>query len=163
MNSFPKRRYHSLAEFSRDVLAILRARAPLARGTISPAFRERLMLAVTSVNACRYCARFHSQVALAADLPAAEIAQLLAGEFTGAPANEIPALVYAQHWAEMNAQPEPALHTQFIAAYGAETARAIELVLRMIRIGNLAGNTFDYILYRLSFGRLGLPRPQPAA
>ncbi|MBM3129179.1 MAG: hypothetical protein FJ009_11230 [Chloroflexi bacterium] len=66
----------------------------------------------------------------------------------------------AQHWAEANAQPEPAARAKFVATYGAETARAIEYVLRMIRIGNLLGNTFDYILYRLSFGRLGVPRQQ---
>lgn len=47
----------------------------------------------------------------------------------------------------MNAQPAPAVRAQFVAAYGDETARAIESVLRMIRIGNLLGNTFDYVLY----------------
>jgi hypothetical protein len=32
----------------------------------------------------------------------------------------------------------------------------IEVILRMIRAGNLMGNTLDWLLYRLSFGRLGL-------
>jgi hypothetical protein len=39
--------------------------------------------------------------------------------------------------------------------YGAENAEAIETVLRLIRMGNLGGNTLDYWLYRLSFGRWG--------
>ena len=46
--------------------------------------------------------------------------------------------------------------------YGDDAVRAIEYVLHMIRVSNLSGNTFDYILYRLSFGRLGLPRKQSA-
>jgi predicted chitinase len=41
--------------------------------------------------------------------------------------------------------------------YGAERAEAIETVLRMIRMGNLLGNSGDYWLYRLSGGVLGAP------
>jgi hypothetical protein len=32
----------------------------------------------------------------------------------------------------------------------------IHLILRMIRAGNLMGNSWDYILNRISFGRFGL-------
>ena len=39
--------------------------------------------------------------------------------------------------------------------YGPEKSDAIHLMLRMIRLGNLLGNTFDYLLYRVSFGKLG--------
>ena len=34
-----------------------------------------------------------------------------------------------------------------------EKAEAIHLMLHMIRLGNLLGNTWDYILFRVSFGR----------
>jgi AhpD family alkylhydroperoxidase len=161
VNAFPKRHYHSPRELARDLTYIF-AHAARTRGAISPAFRERLMMAVTSVNACRYCAHFHAQVALTTGLSRAEIAQILDGEFADAPERELPALLYAQHWAETNAQPDPATRAKFIEAYGEDTARAIEYVLRMIRIGNLTGNTFDYVLYRLSFGRLGAPRQHVA-
>jgi AhpD family alkylhydroperoxidase len=156
MAQFPKRIYHNPIQFFQD-LAYLLTHAP-TRGAISLAFRERLMMAVTSVNACRYCAHFHAQVALTTGMSRAEIEQILDGEFTRAPERELPALLYAQHWAETNAQPDPIARVQFVQAYGDDTARAIESVLRMIRVGNLLGNTFDYVLYRLSFGRLGLPR-----
>jgi hypothetical protein len=43
-----------------------------------------------------------------------------------------------------------------VEIYGEEKAEAIEIVLRMIRSGNLLGNLWDYWLFRLSFGRLGL-------
>jgi AhpD family alkylhydroperoxidase len=165
MNTFPKRFYHNPIHFLQDLAYILtnaaRTRA-LVRGSISPTFRERLMMAVTSVNEYRYCAHFHAQVALVSGISRAEIEQILDGEFSRAPEREIPALLYAQHWAETNAQPDPAVRAKFVATYGDDTARAIEYVLRMIRVGNLLGNTFDYVLYRLSFGRLGLPRKQSA-
>ena len=37
-------------------------------------------------------------------------------------------------------------------------AELINLVLRMIRVGNLWGNTWDLLLYRISFGRWGMAR-----
>lgn len=161
MNKFSKRFYSDPRQLWKDVAFLLKQRRQM-RGQSSHAFRERLMMAVTSVNECRYCAYFHSQVALAAGIAPHEIEQILRGEFAHAPADEIPALLYAQHWAETNAQPDPAMRAQFIETHGAETAHAIEFVLRTIRIGNLLGNLGDYILYRLSFGRLGLPRKQIA-
>jgi AhpD family alkylhydroperoxidase len=157
VNAFAKRHYHSPRELARD-LAYLFTHATRTRGVISPAFRERLMMAVSSVNACRYCTRFHAQVALTTGISRAEIAQILDGEFAHAPERELPALLYAQHWTETNAQPDPATRAKFIEAYGEDTAHAIEYVLRMIHISNLTGNTFDYVLYRLSFGRLGASR-----
>ena len=45
-----------------------------------------------------------------------------------------------------------------MVVYGEEKAAAIHIVLRMIRMGNLMGNTADYILYRLTFGRAGVVR-----
>ena len=165
MSQFPKRFYHNPIHLFQD-LAYLLAHAPraraLVRGSISPAFRERLMMAVTSVNACRYCARFHAQVALTSGISRAEIEQILDGVFTHAPERELPALLYARHWAETNAQPVPTARAKLVAMYGDDAVRAIEYVLHMIRVSNLSGNTFDYILYRLSFGRLGLPRKQSA-
>jgi hypothetical protein len=44
---------------------------------------------------------------------------------------------------------------QVVARYGAQAVELMELGLRMIRAGNLSGNTFDYLLYRISFGRWG--------
>ena len=47
-------------------------------------------------------------------------------------------------------------YKKLIETYGEEKAAAIDIVLRMIRVGNLLGNTADYVLYRLTFGLLGL-------
>ncbi len=122
---------------------------------IDAAFRERLMLAVTAVNGCRYCSWAHAKQALVTGITGDEVKALLTGEVGDSPAAELPALLYAQHWAESGGRPELAARTQLVETYGAEIVQAIELSLRTIQWGNLSGNTFDYILYRLSFGRLG--------
>lgn len=125
------------------------------RGALDAAFRERLMLVVTAVNGCRYCSYAHARQALSEGISAEEIARLGDGVFQGSPAEEIPALLYAQHWAETDGEPDPAVRSSVAERYGEQMVERIEIVLRMIRVGNLMGNTLDYLLYRLSFGRLG--------
>lgn len=159
MKPFRRRTYHSLGEVLTDIRVVLKHRhemRALMRGdTISSAFRERLMLAVTQVNACRYCAYYHAKQALVEGLSGEELQALAEGDFNNSPADERPALLYAQHWAEANAQPAPAARRRLQELYGAEQADAIELSLRVIRIGNLLGNTWDRLLYTISRGRCG--------
>ncbi len=122
------------------------------------------MLVVTEVNGCRYCSYHHAKQALKAGILPDELDQLLSGQLPeGCPTDEIQALLYAQHWAEQNAQPDLRITEKLTAAYGQEKADAISLLLRMIRVGNLLGNTGDYILYQLSFGRLGEGQPVKSA
>ena len=91
-------------------------------------------------------------------LSAAEVTLLLDGSTQDAPESEIPALVYARHWAEAAGQPTPELQAKLVAIYGSAQAQAIERVLTMIWIGNLCGNTWDAILFRFFGGRLGQRR-----
>ena len=159
MKRFNRRIYHTVGDFWRDARFPLRNRAQLRQAMkgdlISFAFRERLMLAVTAVNGCRYCSYFHAKEALKAGLAEEELRQLLVGLVDDAPAEELQALLYAQHWAETDGQPDPTAQQQLVQTYGLDRAEAIETVLRMIRIGNLLGNTGDYWLYRLSRGAFG--------
>ncbi len=161
MKPFPRRTYRSPAALLADLGYMLKRRSMIRqsfRQQLSPAFRERLMLAVTAVNACRYCSYFHAGEALRSGVPAEQLAALLAGEIPAdAPPEERVALLYAQHWAESNAQPDPQAALRLVETYGAEQAEAINLALRMIRMGNLLGNSGDAVLYYLSFGRLGAP------
>jgi AhpD family alkylhydroperoxidase len=154
-HTFRRRHYRSPAELWEDLrrLAALRA-----SGTVSPALRERLMLVVTSVNRCRYCAAFHTKAAQLSGLTAVEIALLLEGATEGAPAAELPALLYARHWAEAGGQASPELQAALAAHYGADGAAGIERVLRTIWVGNLLGNSWDALLFQLSGGRLGQER-----
>ena len=165
MKPFPRRTYRSFRTLSADLGYISRRRRLVRiafRQQLTPAFRERLMLAVTAVNACRYCSYFHAGEALRSGVPEEQLKALLAGEIPGdVPAEERVALLYAQHWAESNAQPDPGAVECLVEHYGAEKAEAIHLALRMIRMGNLLGNSGDAVLYYLSFGRWGNPHPQP--
>lgn len=123
--------------------------------SLDPVFRERLMVVVTEVNACRYCSYVHARQALVAGISAEELAALAAGDFAGSPPETHTALLFAQHYAESEGRPDPAAVAQLAATYGERQAAAIELALQVIRTANLLGNTFDFLLYRLSFGRLG--------
>jgi AhpD family alkylhydroperoxidase len=160
MNRSERRIYHGLGELLTDLRIIMSRRKEirsLMRGeVIAPAFRERLMLVVTAVHRCRYCSYAHAREALSRGVSQAEIEALGKGMFEGSPSEEVPALLYAQHWAEANGEPEASVREQVVTRYGEQAVEMMELALRMIRVGNLAGNTFDYVLHRVSFGRRGV-------
>ena len=127
------------------------------RELISYDFRERLMMTVTEVNGCRYCRDFHLKESLKSGVSEAELAEILEGRIPeDTPADEYQALAYAQHWAENEKKPDPEIWDNLVANYGQEKAEAIQLILQMIWMGNLAGNLADYLLFKLSFGRHGL-------
>jgi AhpD family alkylhydroperoxidase len=159
MNEFKRRIYHSLSEVVADLKAIMARRdqmKPLMRGElIDAAFRERLMLAVTAVNGCRYCSYLHAKQALVEGMSSEEVKALQDGELANSPTEELAALLYAQHWAETRGKPEPAARRRVTERYGEEMVEAMELALRTIQMANLLGNTMDYTLYRVSFGRWG--------
>jgi len=93
-------------------------------------FRERLMLAVTAVYGCRYCSWLHTREAAIA-------------------------LIYAQHWADCDGNPDTEATRRLEQVYGAERAKVIDLILHMNRLGNIFGISWDRFLYRASFGRWG--------
>jgi AhpD family alkylhydroperoxidase len=159
MNSYRRRIYPGFGELLYDLRMIFSRPKEiyfLMQGkVIPPSFRERLMLTVTAVNRCRYCSHAHSRVALSEGITRKEIEELGKGELEGSPSEEAPALLYARHWAETNGEPEEALRDQMVERYGKQAAEGIELALRLIRVSNLSGNAFDYLLYKGSFGRWG--------
>ena len=154
---FKKRKYGSLKELFTDLYFPIRNRNRLrevkSKRLLSQAFQERLMLAVTSVEGCRYCSYFHSKLALKGGINQEEIGQLLSGDFHNCPEEEALAVLYAQHWADSNACPDPEIVEKLKETYGSEKVEAINMMLRMIRLGNLLGNTWDYLLYLISFGK----------
>lgn len=155
-----RRAYRHPAEFVKDFRFVWERRSMVCRTTrelIPVAFRERLMMAVTEVNGCRYCSYVHARLALNAGVSDQELRQLLSGTTpTNTPQDELVALAYAQHWAESDARPAPEARQTLEQKYGEKKAEAIHIVLHMIRIGNLIGNLWDNWLFRLSYGRLGL-------
>lgn len=157
---FRRRIYHGSLHFLRDLGrvasvfgSVLSLSAP---GGISPGFRERLMLVVTAVNRCRHCAWGHEIMARHAGLSQREIAALLMLDLANCPAAELPALRYAIHGAERDGQPTAEARTFLDATYGAAVARQIDTACLLIQVGNRVGNTYDFLLCRLSRGRFGL-------
>lgn len=161
-HTFKRRLYPSLSDFVADLRATMgrprQMRAVMRGDSLDPAFRERLMLAVTAVNGCRYCSYYHARQALVVGITAEEAEALARGVMDGCPAQQLPAVLYAQHWAESDGRPESTARQRIIELYGAQTTEAIELALHTIRIGNMAGNTLDYVLCRLSWGRWNVDR-----
>lgn len=132
-------------------------RAAARGGRVSHAFAEKIMLAVTRVNGCRWCHYGHTRAALAAGVSPEEIQQIMAQELGAFPEEEAVALAFAQHYAEQREAPDPAAWARLVDTYGPEKARDILAYLRMITLGNLLGNTFDALLARLQ------GRPSPAS
>lgn len=159
MSGFRKRTFSGPLVFLRD-LSYLILRLPalmrvLRKGALAPAFRERLCLAVTRVNQCRYCTRAHTRMALAGGIPREEIETIMHGEFGHCPPEELTAMLYAVHWAETDGHPDAPARTRLLEAYPAALVREMDLVLHMIRMGNYTGNAVDAVLYKISFGRWG--------
>jgi len=159
---FQKRTYKSLGSFFTDLGALLRHRhaipSAMKGAFISFPFRERLMMVVTEVNDCRYCRAFHRGQAIQAGISTREIAIISRGGLPeDIPPREVPALTYARHWAEAEGRPSGEEGTLFRRSYSQAERDAIHVILYMIRIGNLTGNTLDAVLYTLSRGRWGRP------
>jgi AhpD family alkylhydroperoxidase len=119
-------------------------------GRVSKQFSEKIMLAVTRVNGCRYCTYGHTRAALAAGVPEAELQKIMSGDLGGFPEKEAVALAFAQHYAESGCQPSPEAWQRFHDFYGEDASQDILAYMRMITFGNLYGNTFDALLSRLS-------------
>lgn len=145
-------------EFYRQVPGSIRAMPVMMRaqrkGLISKAFTEKIMLAVTQVNGCRYCSWFHTRIALREGISKTEIYTLLGGVFDGADEDEMLALLYAQHFADTGGRPEEESRNKLYETYGKERARSIEASIKAITVGNIYGIAFDGLVHRLKGRRM---------
>ncbi len=117
---------------------------------ISRHFGEKIMLVTTAMNGCSYCAWFHAKVAATSGMKDEEIKNMLDLQFqTSSTEYEIPALLFTQHYAETNKNPEKKMIDILTNFYGDETSRNIILYIEVMFIGNLTGNTFDAFISRI--------------
>lgn len=149
-----KARIYTLRQYRGDLAFIARNLPGLVRAfrnrDIPRSFAEKIMLVVTAVNGCRYCAWFHARQALASGMTDREIADMLELQFhASASERELPALLYAQQYAETDRNPDRDMLDRLTAFYGTRTAADIILYVRAIFFGNLTGNTFDAFLSRM--------------
>lgn len=136
-------------------LGFLISRAPaMVRAMKNPEvgrdFIGKIMMVVTAINGCTYCTWFHAKQAVEGGMSDEEIRSMFDLQFeASASEHELPGLLFAQHYAETNRQPDPEMTARLNAFYGETTARDIMLMIRAIFFGNLLGNTFDAFPARL--------------
>ncbi len=117
---------------------------------ISPQFSEKIMLALTSVNKCRYCALLHTSAALRSGCTQKEIESIFSFKLENLKEDEVAALSFAQNYAQNNAMVNREEIKGLLSCYGIEKTRDILNYIYMFYIGNLTGNTVDAFRSRLS-------------
>ncbi len=124
--------------------------AALVRPSIGPALREKIMLAVTRVNDCRYCSWVHTGLALKNGIDM-DALNFLLGQQLGADTDEAQAvaILFAKHFADTVRHPSQAARDQLAAFYGGWQRREIMAHIHMIYFSNLTGNSADAVLARL--------------
>jgi len=148
--------YGSWREVFPDLLFVLRNNIQFIRiytGKLPPALRERLMVAASAVYGCRFCSWLHTREALRIGVDKEELARLVGGAMGGCPEEYSIAVLYAQHWAESNAHPDPETVRRLEETYGREKAKLVNVVLRPIRLILFVEDLWSFFLYRISFGR----------
>lgn len=153
MNGFRKRVFTP-----RNFLPVAAAAAAsfprLARSVRRPgetgALREQVMLAVTSVNDCRYCAWAHTGLALANDVDLDELRALLGEDLPDhLDERNATAVLFARHFADSERDPEASSRKALQRHFSEDERREIMAWINGIYFANLAGNTVDALLSRL--------------
>src|SRR5438445_8397812 len=121
-----------LAEVVRTAPGLLRSYVP--GSPIAPRTRERIILAVTEVNGCRYCAWIHGSW------------QDFLGDVATADAEDA-LLAYARACAEAGRPlPPDDLH----AVLPPDAVGVVRATVAQIEVANLVGNTVDGVLARVT-------------
>ena len=116
----------------------------LVRPKTSHALREKIMLAVSSVNECRYCQWGHTRLATAQGVPLDEVNEILGYQSLEARSSaEAAAILFAQDYAENQGAFDPTWIESLRAYYSDAQVAEILAYVRAITFGNLAGNTVD--------------------
>ena len=146
-------RLTSVADFNRYVTDAVRdfgaMRKGLKTGLVSPALRDKIMLAVTEVNGCRYCSYVHAKNAINSGVQESEIEALLSGDLSDVSTDEAGALFFAQHYAESLGKPGKQTLDNLFAVYGEDKGRGILATTRAIMVGNVYGIAIDLLQARL--------------
>ena len=117
---------------------------------------EKILIVTDAVNGCIYCSWLDAKLAVKSGINEEEIKNILKLEFrTDASESELNALLFAQHFAETNRNPDPEMTNKLFEFYGEKTAKNIILAIRAVTFGNLYFNTWGAIISRFK----GNPAP----
>ncbi len=153
MNYYQKRSFtfstfiNNLTKSFRNMGGIIKT---MSSKRISRQFSEKIMLALTSVNKCRYCTLLHTSAALKVGCSSQEISDIFSFNIENLKEDEKIALVFAQTYAQNNTMVSREDLKCLVSYYGKEKAQDILNYIYMFYIGNLTGNTVDAFRSRLN-------------
>jgi AhpD family alkylhydroperoxidase len=154
------RLFNSPWEAVHDLAAVTRRAKPLAavyaRGRLDDALRERVMLAVSRVNACRGCTFVHTRWALRSGVTTDELDAIGLDDLARLDRRSRAAVVYAIALAEtrFRSSPPPDVAAAVAAELTSAEIEAVEAVARMMALANLTASTAEALLGRIR------PRPR---
>lgn len=142
-----KKRVFSFKTFVQHLRLMVKTRKEIKNAVthryVSKAFSEHIMLASSSVNGCVYCEWGHTRVAAELGVSKREIKDLLSLDFGKLHEEELPALIFTQHYANSRGSPTEKALRELVRFYGKEKSKDILAFIRMITMGNLLGNTIS--------------------
>jgi len=124
----------------------------LFRPKTSKAVREKVMLGVTAINDCRYCAWGHSHWAAAQGIPLEEVNEILSSQVGSLEASdpaEAAAILFGQHYAEQLDEIEPESVQNLRNFFSEAQVQEILGHVFLMTFTNLSGNTVDVLLERI--------------
>jgi len=112
-------------------------------GMLDPMLRERIMVAVSRVNACAGCTAVHERWALRAGVSTAELEAIGLGDLARLDDRSRAAVIYATALAENRFRGTPDRELLALARRHLTAAelRAVEAVARMMALANLSAST----------------------
>ena len=111
-----------------------------------------MMLGVTAINNCRFCAWGHSHWATSQGVPLEEINQILSSQDKSLKANdpaEAAAILFGQQYAENDDKIDPDSEKNLRNYFSPAEVREIIGYVYFITFTNLSGNTVDAVLDRI--------------
>ena len=116
------------------------------RDVLDPTLRERIMVAVSRVNACAGCTAVHERWALRVGVAASDLEALGLGDLARLDDRSRVAVVYATALAEerFRGVPDSELIASARRYLTARELRSVEAVARMMALANLSVNTLRH-------------------
>lgn len=157
----PVPRVYTLPALGRDLGHVLKRVPALGAiwigGRLPPALREKVIVAVAQVNACRMCEHAHTRMALEAGVSDAELAALENMDESAFDRPTWLAIAHARERTKSGFAPASEVRSQdaLTEALGAQTCRDVEDVARVMTVANRIANTLNALPDR----RRGNPVP----
>jgi AhpD family alkylhydroperoxidase len=136
--------FTSIGETVGDMIGVLRRAGPLAavylRGRLDPELRERVMVAVSRVNACQGCTFVHEHWALRSGVSSDELATIGLGDLTRLDDRSRAAVLFATARAESRFRgPVPSgVAAEAASQLNPRELVAVEAVARAMAVANLS-------------------------